>query len=248
MEKVTIILALVLTIATIVFAIYTHKVSAKQFEEIADCTRSPLLGIEGVLDKIYQMFCGYENAVRGGGKPFDIWFLGFTLGLGYAHRVGSVIANWEDKGKHIDDFNAFVNKLTKLLDRCFNSAKNKAHCYCLNHDNGDIERFFIEPVYTTRFENKFDPLKANNVMELKKYHEELKTKIVAQAGTVTETDKVPLQVIVTTIEKHNGKIGRAVIVFNVGALNADTQEVAGFYSESEHMCEMFKDYIESLAK
>ena len=225
-------------------------------DEIADCTRKPLSDIGDVLDQIYHMFCGYQNAVLGGGPKFDIWFLGFTLGLGYAHRVDPVTTQWKKKNKHTKDFTTFTDELHTVLDSCINHAKENVHCYCLDHNNQlnrDINTVFILPLYA-RYGNIPHNVQDENTKLLKEYHSNLE-KIIQRyekdGATIKATEDVPLQVIVTTIKKSNGEIGRAVIVFNVGALNVGTvgtDEVAGFYSESEYLCEMFKNYIESLGK
>lgn len=251
--------SLVLAVLSILYAIYTNINSNKKFDriqeitdEIADCTRTPLSDICDVLHKIYEMFCEYEDAVKGGKQNFEIWFLGFTLGLGFAHQVDHIAKQWEEKNKFTEDFNTFTKYLHRVLASCINSAKkdDNVHCYCLDHDNGDIENRFVIPLYEERYSKyNYDiTIRNENTKKLKEYHNHIKNAILfGNKKGFTKTETVPLQVIVTTVKKTSGELRKAVIVFNVGALNVGTAEVAGFYSESEYLCNMFKDYIKSLA-
>ena len=234
-------------------------------EEIADSTRHPLFGIEDVLYRIYRMLLGHQEAVNAQErisqhvrKECEILFLGFTLGLGYAHQVTSVREEWKkylrERRRQVEEFDEFVGKLKDEFEICITKTKQNVRCYCLDHGatqgdcaTSDIERRFLAPLYETRYNNKYNgDTRTTNTSMLWQHHGDLKKHIEERGGVVKTTETLPLQILIATVKKHNGEVGDAVMVFNIGALNAGTEEVAGFYSESADMCKMFRVYITSL--
>lgn len=271
--------ALLLAVGSIAYAIYTARQDHKSrtllnvqigdlkkiTNEIADCTRTHVSGIEEVLYRMFIMFRGYRKAAAEAppGKKYEIWFLGFTLGLGAMHNVKPVIDNWQEKHKGFtqepcnNDFSIFIDELHEALGHCISEAGQEAYFYCLDHDGtGDASRniisCFVDPLRQRyRPERQEEANWQQNIDLMKKLHSSLQNKFSGnnkESGSVNTSSNVPLQVIVTTIMKKNQEIRQAVLVFNIGALNAATNEVAGFYSESEYLCTMFKDYIKNINK
>ena len=225
--------------------------------EIADGTRRPLKGIDEVLCQIFKMFKGYRTAVfdRKEKDKFDIWFMGLVLGLGPAHRVQEIEDKWEKNYPYysletgMETYDKFVGALINQFDECIKSAETKVRCVCLHPDKLHGSFFdALDQKYPVLRENA--EIRNRNMVEVARYSTHLRDKLNRYSGpeSYKEIETVPLQMLMTTIQKDKEQeCQKAILVFNIGSDNVDS-EVKGFYSESDLMYDLFKGYFDLLYK
>ena len=213
-------------------------------EDIADYTRKPLENIEQVLVQIYRLVTKHKaNSTHYHNPKF--YYLGLTLGIGPVHETEKIVENW-DNGDPIfkagTDNKCFVEMYETLHDKLIESVKSENTCIvCL--DRRYVYRDFIVPLQKRKYNNPTIPKDLH--AKISEFHNKIvKVNDKNSSKEVRYIKTIPLQVMGAQINEDR----EAVIVFNVGTFNAESDNVSGFYSESSNMCKLFREYVETLHK
>jgi hypothetical protein len=240
----------IMGLATYILAELTSSKTAKDLEKIreladsiADYTRKPLIGVVEILHECDKLL---EDSVKAGG---NMWFVGFTLGIGPAHAIPANIDEWRSKYPAERSFDAMTGNIHDNLGAILGGARS---CCIVILSESLVDGKFITPLYAVTNTNQayraFCSQHLNHLDEVKTMINKLAISIKRRSGAhpIVEVTNVPLQLIVADVRK-DGILKRACVVFHVGTENIGSGAVQGFYSELPNICEMFRNFCESLA-
>lgn len=244
------------------------KIHSSQIEEIritseniADATRKRLVGIERILVEYLNILLRVTNYTI---QIENIWFIGFTLGLGVPHKYKKDINNTlknmasglslafdlkrnsHNPQEYID---VLIEQLNQRLAAAFRLTRD-AKIACLKQDEETITTHFIG-----RFKERKGKYEDYTDSIIKKVTEEtiLRHKKVQESLFVQELEDIPIQMFIVEFRDNSAamsvQLKRECVIFLVGTENLNNiseNGEQGYYSANPEFCDMFIQLAESL--